>query len=277
MDISGAITDMITTWLQEAVDMFLKFIENIIFNYDGLAGTALEAYNLFVWASASLLVILCLVRVVKMLFSEAEGSQEANAWNIIVDTVKAGLILVLAPFIVSITMQLVRAFSEFFISDMEVSLKDSIDNMMGSDSFIEHLGSGTGNIISWLFVLVVIAFFVIKMFIVQAQILFNEIISPLVAVSIASEDFDFTQAWAKDLLSHAVTIVALVLTMALFVEALTAPMDIGFWAKVSAIMGTGALVIAGPTIIKSIRYSSGVGRASQSAGRMAIRMISRRR
>lgn len=58
--LNDKILEMFTGWLENAVDIFLQFIENVLLNYDGLAGIALNAYNLFVLLSGSLLVVICL-------------------------------------------------------------------------------------------------------------------------------------------------------------------------------------------------------------------------
>jgi len=267
-NIGDSILEMITEWLESGVDIFIQFIENILLNYDGLAGIALDAYNLFVWLSGLLLVVVCLGKVIAMLLSEAEGSTEANAWNIILDTVKAGLLLVLMPFVISVTMNIVKALSEFFFSDIGISLKESINTLIESDSFNEAFGGLMSNLLVWLFVLIVVALFVIKMFIAQANILILEVLSPMVAISIANDSFDFTETWARDLLSHAVTIVVSVISMALFTEAITANHDT-IWSMLPAMVGSGALVISGPTLVKNIWFSSGAGRAGGNIIRMA--------
>ena len=43
------ILEMFTNWLKDLVNIFINFLSNILFNYDGLAGYALKAYNLFVF------------------------------------------------------------------------------------------------------------------------------------------------------------------------------------------------------------------------------------
>lgn len=270
-DIGDSVLEMISDWLKSVVDIFISFIKNILFNYEGLAGTALDAYNLFLWVSGLLLVIICLGKVLVMLMGEAEGSTEASAWNIIVDTVKAGIWLVLMPFIVSVTMNVVRLISEFFFNNIDTTLKESINSLISSSDFKEAFDSLMGTFMIWLFILIVVGFFVVKMFIAQANILMLEILSPFVAVSIANDNFDFTETWGRDLLSHSVTIIVLVLSMALFTEALVADHET-IWTMLPAMVGTGALVISGPTLVKNIWFSSGMGRTGQTV----LRMVSRR-
>lgn len=268
-EISKTIANLFIDGLKDAVDIFVDFISSIVLNYDGLAGTTMKAYNIFVWLSGILLVVLCLVEIVKMLLSEADSSQEANAWAIIVNTIRSGFILVLAPFIISITMTVVKALTEIFFDDMGETLKNNIDNLANVDSSVMLFDKSVGMIILWLGILIVLAGFIFKMVIEQAQILMLEVLSPFIAVSITNENMNYVDDWGKDLLSHAVTIVVLALTMALFIEAIGSFVE-GNQSAFAGIIGSGALVLSGPSIIKSIRYKSGVGRAGQSAMRMAF-------
>jgi len=48
------------------------------------------------------------------------------------------------------------------------------------------------------------------------------------------------------------------------------------WLKLPALIGTGVLVISGPSLVKSIWYSSGAGKPGQGMARSAMHMISRR-
>lgn len=264
-----AFKEMLEKGLSDLVDIFVDFISSIVLNYDGLAGTAMKTYNIFIWLSGLLLVVLCLVEIIKMLLSEADSSQEANVWAIIVNTIRSGFMLVLAPFIISITMTVVKALTEVFFDDMGETLKNNISNFLNSSSSLEIHQRGVGTIILFLFVIIVLGAFIIKMIVEQTQILMLEILSPIVAVSVMNENMNYINNWAKDLLSHAVTIVVLALSMALFIEA-TGGFTDGDVLGFISVLGTGALVIKGPSLIQSIRYKSGVGRAGQSAMRMAF-------
>lgn len=115
------------------------------------------------------------------------------------------------------------------------------------------------------------------MFIVAlyTQLLMDEILSPLVAISVVSESFSFIDNWWRDIISHTVTIIVLTLSMALFIEALTMETDT-IWPKLPALIGTGALVITGPSLVRSIWFSSGVGRTGQSVARSAMHLVARR-
>ena len=274
MDTIGEkVLTMFTEWLQDLVDIFVNFLQHILFNYDGLGGYALKAYNLFVFFGGIMLVAVCLGKVITQLLSEAEGSQEANIWWTLVQSVKAGGLLVLMPLVISLSMNyVVKPFGTYFIENMGVISKNQIENMIDSDSFVEIFDSTMGVFLVWLFVLIVICFFVIKIVITTAQLTMDEIISPLCAISIVTDNYNFMDNWWRDILSHVVTLITLCLSMLLFTEALAMSGDT-LWTKLPAMIGAGALVISGPSIVKSIWYSSGAGRSGMGVARTAINYV----
>ena len=274
MDTIGEkVLTMFTEWLQDLVDIFVNFLQHILFNYDGLGGYALKAYNLFVFFGGIMLVAVCLGKVITQLLSEAEGSQEANIWWTLVQSVKAGGLLVLMPLVISLSMNyVVKPFGTYFIENMGVISKNQIENMIDSDSFVEIFDSTMGVFLVWLFVLIVICFFVIKIVITTAQLTMDEIISPLCAISIVTDNYNFMDNWWRDILSHVVTLITLCLSMLLFTEALAIEGNT-LWTKLPAMIGAGALVVSGPSIVKSIWYSSGAGRSGMGVARTAINYV----
>ena len=274
MDTIGEkVLTMFTEWLQDLVDIFVNFLQHILFNYDGLGGYALKAYNLFVFFGGIMLVAVCLGKVITQLLSEAEGSQEANIWWTLVQSVKAGGLLVLMPLVISLSMNyVVKPFGTYFIENMGVISKNQIENMIDSDSFVEIFDSTMGVFLVWLFVLIVICFFVIKIVITTAQLTMDEIISPLCAISVVTDNYNFMDNWWRDILSHVVTLITLCLSMLLFTEALAIEGNT-LWTKLPAMIGAGALVVSGPSIVKSIWYSSGAGRSGMGVARTAINYV----
>src|SRR5699024_1025288 len=97
-NIGERLQEMFLDWITSAIGMVVEFLKNTLLNYEGLGGLALEAYNLFIYLGGLLVVTLALAKVIQQLLSEAEGSQEANIWFTIVNSIKAGGLIVLMPF-----------------------------------------------------------------------------------------------------------------------------------------------------------------------------------
>jgi len=265
--IGERIKNMFLDWIISAIEMAVEFLQKTLFNYEGLAGIALDAYNLFIFLGGLLLVVLALAKIINQLVSEAEGSQEADIWFTLVSSFKAGGHIVIMPFIISIVMNgMVQPISSYFIGEMGILTVDNLQGFVDSDTLPAIFSAGLNQAILMLFLLIVIVVFAFKMFIAQAQVLVLEILSPLAAVSVMTEDFNFIENWWRDLLSHTLTIIVLTLSMALFAEALTMDTDT-IWGKLPLVVGSGALVLSGPSLLKSIWFSSGAGRAGGGVAR----------
>jgi len=274
-NIGERLQEMFLDWITSAIGMVVEFLKNTLLNYEGLGGLALEAYNLFIYLGGLLVVTLALAKVIQQLLSEAEGSQEANIWFTIVNSIKAGGLIVLMPFIISITMNgIVQPISSYFIDEMGILTIDNIEGVMNAENMPDIFSEGLNQVILMLFLLVVIGFYAFKIFVSQAQILILEILSPIVAVSVVSEDYDFMNNWWRDLLSHTLTIIVLTLCMALFTEALTMDTET-IWGKLPFLIGSGALVLSGPSLLKSIWFSSGAGRAGGGVARTLMYRVMR--
>lgn len=274
-NIGERLQEMFLEWITSAIEMVVEFLQNILLNYDGLAGLALDAYNLFVYVGGLLVVTLALAKVIQQLLSEAEGSQEADIWYTIINSFKAGGLIVIMPFIISVTMNgIVQPISSYFIEEMGILTVDNIEGVMNAETMPDIFSEGLNQVILMLFLLIVIGFYAFKLFVSQAQILILEILSPLVAVSVVSDDYDFMDNWWRDLLSHTLTIMILTLCMALFTEALTMDTET-IWGKLPLLIGSGALVLSGPSLLKSIWFSSGAGRAGGGVARTLMYRVMR--
>lgn len=269
------IIEIFIEWLTDLINLFVEFLQNSLFNYDGLAGYALDAYNLFVFFGGILLISVCLGKVITQLLSESEGSEEANIWWTIVKSVKASAMLVIMPLIVSLAMNsIVQPIGNYFIGNMGEVVTSNLETALNVSSLPDVFNTGISKVVVWLFILIVLGFFIIKLFIEQAQLLIDEILSPLCAISVVTENYNFMENWWRDILSHTVTIIVLTLSMLLFSESITLQTDT-IWGKLPALIGSGALVISGPSLVKSIWYSSGAGRTGSGMARATVHRILR--
>jgi len=264
--ISEAITTVITDWVRSGIEFFVDLMQNVLLGTEGLAGIALTAYNLFVGIGALLLVTICLARIITMLLGEADNSKDGNVWKIILDTIRSGISLIIMPFIVSFSMNyIVIPLSQYFLENINEVTSENIDTFLEADGG-QAFQSGFVQILLLIFVFIAFFFFCFKIFQSQANILLLEVLSPLVAISIASEEYDYSEPWWRDLLGHAMTIIVLTLTMVLFVEALLAT-QMEFWQQIGLIFGLGLLLFSGPTFLKQIYVHSGAGNAGKTIAR----------
>ncbi|MCD8503240.1 MAG: hypothetical protein LRY71_18280 [Bacillaceae bacterium] len=129
------ILEMIRDWLIELVEIFINFLQNVMFSYDGLGGIALQAYDIFVWFGGLLLVSVALGKVINQLIGEAEGSQEANilAYSSGFCS-KQACCFVIMPFVVSIVMNgIIEPFTDYFVGLMGDEMIASVETLVESE------------------------------------------------------------------------------------------------------------------------------------------------
>src|SRR5699024_7308695 len=147
-NIGERLQEMFLEWITSAIEMVVEFLQNILLNYEGLAGLALNAYNLFVYVVGLLVVTLALAKVIQQLLSEAEGSQEADIWYTIVNSFKAGGLIVIMPFIISVTMNgIVQPLSSYFIEEMGILTVDNIEGVMNAETMPDIFSEGLNQVI----------------------------------------------------------------------------------------------------------------------------------
>jgi len=271
-NVSGLIEETLIKWIQSLIQDILQFINQFVFNYDGVAGYALEIYNLFVWLGGLLMVTLALGKVILQIISEGEGSQEASVYWVLVQAVKGSSLIFIMPIIISFIMNnLVMPIGTYIIDNIgEISttlVNDMIDP--NSEYFVEVFNGTISIIVFGIFITFVFIFFIFKMVLTQANILLNEILTPLVAISVMTENYNFVENWWRDLIMHSLTIIVLAISLLLFIESISLNQGEPF-KQLPLIIGSGAMVITGPTLVKSIWYKSGLGRTGSSVARSVM-------
>lgn len=265
------IEEAIQAWLEGAVETFINFLNSVLFNYENLAGYARDAYNLMVLVGGILIVALCLGKIITQILDEGQGSQQANIWFTIEQSIKGSALLIIMPVTIAFSMNsVVLPIGNYMLDNLSEIGVTGIQNMMESEGFQEVFNNVMGVILTWLFMAVVIGFFCFKVILAQGNLLMNEILSPLVAVSIVTDKYNFVEDWWKDILMHCVTIVVLTISMVLFAEALSMTAEGGAVMQVPALIASGGLVITGPTLVKKIWYKSGIGRSGSALAMKAL-------
>lgn len=270
-DIQGKIEEAVQGWLESAVETFLNFLKSVLFNYEGLAGYARDAYNIMVLVGGVLIVALCLGKVITQLLDEGSGSQEANIWFTVEQSLKGSALLVLMPAIIAFSMnQIVLPVGNYMLDNISEIGITGIENMIEAEGFQEIFNNTIGVILTWLFMAVVIGFFCFKVILAQGNLLMNEILSPLVAVSMVTDKYNFVEDWWKDILMHCTTIIVLTISMVLFAEAMMMTGQTGAALQIPALIASGGLVITGPTLIKKVWFKSGIGRSGSGLAMKAL-------
>lgn len=259
--IQDKVMDMLNEWLNDLLTAVFKFLAEVLFNHEALSGLFLDVYRIFAVFGGVLLVAM---------LNEATNN-ESNIAEIIVSALKASVMVFLLPVILYfVVKEILYPLMEYMFVEIAGSSSDIITNSIESSMVVDVFGSGTMAItLLLLFLVVVFIVFTFKICVYHVDLIILEIFSVFAAITIATENYDFSEVWWREFLSQIVSIVTQVLLMAAIVQLLA---NFNSWYDFMLIIGCGVLIIRGPSVLRSMWYSSGAAKGGISLGKSATRI-----
>lgn len=269
-DIKEKVMNMIEEWLNDLLTAVFKFLAEVLFNHEALSGLFLDVYRIFAVFGGVLLVAIVLFRILNAMLNEATNN-ESNIVEIIVSALKASVMVFLLPIILYfVVKEILYPLMEYMFVEIAGSSSDIITNSIESSMVVDVFGSGTMAItLLLLFLVVVFIVFTFKICVYHVDLIILEIFSVFAAITIATENYDFSEVWWREFLSQIVSIVTQVLLMAAIVQLLA---NFNSWYDFMLIIGCGVLIIRGPSVLRSMWYSSGGAKGGISLGKSATRI-----
>lgn len=269
-DIKEKVMNMIEEWLNDLLTAVFKFLAEVLFNHEALSGLFLDVYRIFAVFGGVLLVAIVLFRILNAMLNEATNN-ESNIAEIIVSALKASVMVFLLPVILYfVVKEILYPLMEYMFTEIAGSSSDIITNSIESSMVVDVFGSGTMAItLLLLFLVVVFIVFTFKICVYHVDLIILEIFSVFAAITIATENYDFSEVWWREFLSQIVSIVTQVLLMAAIVQLLA---NFNSWYDFMLIIGCGVLIIRGPSVLRSMWYSSGGAKGGISLGKSATRI-----
>lgn len=233
-------------------------------------------YAIFLAFSGALVVAVVLARIITTMLKEADDTTDATWANIVMDSLKSAVSIPIMVFIqgflvTAITVPLIKYIFDDTKGLSMKTINHAIDVSTGTD---KGFGLGVPLLIIAFFLVVMVVFFV-KIGVFVADLAFFNLAVPLVAVSIASENFEYASTWWKKLVYLNVSIITQTLSLALMVASLGL-LDKG-WGYLAFTIGFGFLVIKAPTIVQDLWQSTGLGKATVNTSMRTLSMMMRKR
>lgn len=268
--IQDKVMDMLNEWLNDLLTAVFKFLAEVLFNHEALSGLFLDVYRIFAVFGGVLLVAIVLFRILNAMLNEATNN-ESNIAEIIVSALKASVMVFLLPVILYfVVKEILYPLMEYMFVEIAGSSSDIITNSIESSMVVDVFGTGTMAItLLLLFLVVVFIVFTFKICVYHVDLIILEIFSVFAAITIATENYDFSEVWWREFLSQIVSIVTQVLLMAAIVQLLA---NFNSWYDFMLIIGCGVLIIRGPSVLRSMWYSSGSAKGGISLGKSATRI-----
>ncbi|BDE10958.1 MULTISPECIES: conjugal transfer protein TrbL family protein [Lactococcus] len=274
------ISSAIGNFLKSTMTGILKWIMSIMTGTVDLLDTNLSEiakyYAIFLAFSGALVVAVVLARIITTMLKEADDTTDATWANIVMDSLKSAVSIPIMVFIqgflvTAITVPLIKYIFDDTKGLSMKTINHAIDVSTGTD---KGFGLGVPLLIIAFFLVVMVVFFV-KIGVFVADLAFFNLAVPLVAVSIASENFEYASTWWKKLVYLNVSIITQTLSLALMVASLGL-LDKG-WGYLAFTIGFGFLVIKAPTIVQDLWQSTGLGKATVNTSMRTLSMMMRKR
>ena len=255
MDIGKKINDWLTDVLTDCMGFFINLFNEVIGllteNID-LVGTW---YVLFVSICGILLVCIVLYRILSSIWSEAYSSEVAVS-HIILDAIKASAAIPVMTFAQTFLQgSIIFPLLNYLFNKQSMFTADAIT---GVSKIGDIELTGFVFVLFLLFFAVVLGVFFVKMCIYYAEMVFFTLAVPGAAISIVTENFDFSQTWWRKLLYLNLSLLAQVLSLTLMVFGVTHLSD-GFLYFMLAV-GSGVLLMRAPSVIEDFWSSTGTTR-----------------
>lgn len=269
--VGSVIGDKIDDWLKDVFKSIMNFavsgLKAILNQLDTSLPIIDKWYGIFLAVATSMVVVVVLGRIIMTLVSEAEETTDATWANIVIDAVKSAIAIPIFVFLQGFLQT--RIILPFAKSMFDMSGKFSANAIYKTAKITKNIElTGIMQILFLAFFAVVTVVFFIKMCIYFADMAWYNLSIPFVAMSIATESFDYSSTWWKKLIYYNTSMLAQVLSLTATIWCFT---HIGTKWSFVAFMGSigfGWLVIHPPHFIQDFWASTGI---TKSSGRSAMR------
>lgn len=270
------ILEMFQEWVQDGTTTIFNILSEFVFGYEGLNGFATNLYGVFVFFGGILLVVMVLVKILIYQLSEAEGSIEADIWSILMGIMKSSsMVLILPALLYFIMDQFVQPLGDYMFSSVGGLTIEDLESLQASDNFVQIFNTTFSTLVASILIMVVIGVFLVKVCIVHAELLILELTSVFAAITIINDEQNYMGIWWREFLSQIVTLLLEIVSMLLFTQILMS--DDFNWVKLAGLIGMGFVIIKGPSVAKSMWFTTGSGRSTISGAKMVASAAIRRR
>jgi hypothetical protein len=279
LTVSDMAQDAINGWINKFLNGCLKWVIDVLKDAVSVVNTNVKQvdlyYGIFLGFATSLVVAVVLGRIIITMLKEADDSTDVTWANIVMDSVKSAVSIPIMVFFQGFILKAITIPLMTFCFSESGGL--SLDTVTHASKVATSHGTGYGFGVPMLilaFFLVVLVVFFVKIGIFTANLIFFNLSIPLVAVSIASESFDYFSTWWKKLIYLNVTMIAQVMALSLMVASFGL-LDKG-WGFLALTIGFGAMIITPPTVLQDFWQTTGMSKSLAKSGMRQLAMLVRR-
>lgn len=257
-DISDTINNYIGDSIKNFLNSAFKAISNILFKPGSMPDFFNTLYSIFIGMGATVITIIVLYRIVEYMLQTSTGTNDTPLSEILMKTVKASAMIVIAPVLLKILVgQVAYPLGDWMFSQVAKNASESTINFLSSGVLADILGKGIVFLAVLAFITIAVVVFFVKMCIYHAELIVYQISSVWAAISMVSNNMDIMMEWWKGLL---MMIVSILMQTALIVGVTEIFVHKATWYNSMLLIGFCYLIIKGPDLLKRMWYGTGTSR-----------------
>lgn len=261
----------LTSCAQSVLKGSFDLAKKLIFTPQGLPSFANTLYNIFLGIGATLMTVIIAAKLVNLMFDVSNNCADYSVGELITRTIKSSAMIVICPFLIKIVVgEIAFPLGNWIFSQMSTDASNSLDSYVKS--------SGISSISTGFFLFLIVGFvavscfcFFLKMCVYQVDLIFLQIYSVPVSISMISDNFNYMDTWWRELISQVVTIITQLICMLGITWALSNKFT---WYNFMILFGCCINLIKGPSFLRDMWYSTGSGRNAMHMGsKIATRVM----
>ena len=271
MDIGNLINTYLLKCITQVLQQASDFISKILFEPKEMPDFFKKVYLVFLGIGVTIMACIIAFKLVQYMVDASNDQTQATVWEIITRTFKASFMIVAAPTLLMLIIgQVVYPLGEYMFKQVAANLASSTANYITSIGGLFGEANSFVFILMILFITIAVVSFFIKMCIYQADLILLQILSVWAAISMCADDNNYMSVWWREVLSQITTILVQTLLMAGVTTILASKFE---WYNLMLLIGFCCLLIKGPSVLRSMWYTTGTGKTAISSGKAATRML----
>lgn len=271
------IDTLLGNWGSDLLEASIKIANKTTFDIPNLE-VINTVTNVFVFVTTTFAICIVLYKVLEAQIQASNGSGEALTANIVQKLFYSSIALAVLPWAMNFFIKnIVAPIGQYVIEDVVKTIDaETIGERLRNFLVSNFFNGGVSAVVLFIFV-IFFAFSIAKYFIsicvFYADFLVLTMLTPLVALSLLTEEQNYFQIWIKELLSEALTmLIKLVLYLIMITLLLTEEYTL---ATFMVMIGCGLLIIKTPSALQNMWYSTKVSKGG-GIGNLAMMAMFRK-
>ena len=228
-------------------------------------------YMIFIGMGVTIMTCIIAFKLVQYILDISNDQTQATVWEIITRAVKSSFMIVAAPTLLTLIIgQIVYPLGTYMFSKIATDLATETNNYILSMGGLFTQTNSFVFILMILFITIALVSFFFKMCIYHADLLLLEMLSVWAAISMYADDNNYINVWWREILSQITTILVQTLLLAGVTSILGGSFE---WYNFMLLIGFCCLLIKGPSVLRSMWYTTGAGQTAISGGKLATRVL----